>query len=64
MNTKPTVDRREESCQIERVDDEKRTYMCCKPTKTVWVTEAGIDVSVCSECVRWLRTLESLDRKL
>lgn len=54
----------ERHCEIERSDDEGRTYLCCKDSRIVWIHPSGIEVQVCPECKKWLETLESLGQPL
>ena len=60
MNTKPTNDP-DAACQIERSNDQGETYLCCKPSRIVWLV-AGVQANLCRHCFDWLQTLESLDQ--
>lgn len=63
LTTTPITNRETQSaCGIERLDEPHSgaSWMCNKEAVRLWHPTPGVTVPVCAECLRWLRTLESL----
>ncbi len=65
MTTAPS-NQIDDKCLCERVDKDHRTYLCGRTASVNWYPLDGADlvVPLCSSCLRWLKTLESLGQPL